>query len=331
MPSRSETRSIDAFLTTTLAEYGRTLHDNIFDDVPLLSYLNGKLGKALAGRGPDSQIKKVLNGGERIIEPLLYGRNSTVDSYSGSEMLDTTLQDGITNAAYDWAQYSVAIGIEGIQKRNNKGRHALVNLLQAKTTQAEMTIQERLNSDAYKDGTGNNSKNILGLGGHISATATTGGLAPATHTWWKSEVTASVGAFATYGISKMRTMTNTLTIGNISPDMIVTTQDVYEAFENELTDQRRYTDSKVGDVGFENLVFKNQPIIFDRDCTSGFMYFLNRRYMKWVVHAEADLKMADPGFQTPIGQDVSTALILFQGNMTVNNRRRLGVLTGITT
>jgi len=59
--------------------------------------------------------------------------------------------------------------------------------------------------------------------------------------------------------------------------------------------------------------------------------FLNRRYMKWCVHAEADLKMAEPGFQTPIGQDVSTALILFQGNMTVNNRRRLGVLTGITT
>jgi|TARA_R100001530_G_scaffold42309_1_gene32225 hypothetical protein len=330
MPARSETRSIDAFLTTTLAEYGRTLHDNIFDDVPLLSYLNGKLGKALAGKGPDGQIKKVLTGGERIVEPLMYGTNSTVDSYSGSEMLDTTLQDGMTNASFDWAQYSVSIGIEGIQKRNNKGRHALINLLQAKTTQAEMTLQERLNQDAYKDGTGNNSKNIDGLDTLISATTTVGGLAPATYSWWKANVVSGVGSFATNGYDKMRTMVNDLTIGNIGPDMIMTTQSVYESFEDTLTAQRRYTDSKVGDVGFENLVFKNRPIVFDRDATSGYMYFLNRRYMKWVVHSEADMKMAEPGFQTPIGQDVSTALILFQGNTVINNRRRLGVLQGIT-
>lgn len=79
--------NIDALLTTTLANYQETLVDNIFDDYPLLSYMNGKLGMAMRG----NTIKKVLDGGESIIEHLLYGTNSTTDSYAGAETLDYSI------------------------------------------------------------------------------------------------------------------------------------------------------------------------------------------------------------------------------------------------
>ena len=77
-----------------------------------------------------------------------------------------------------------------------------------------------------------------------------------------------------------------------------------------------------------NLTFKGVPVIFDRDCPSGNMYFLNSKYINLVVHRDAD--MSTGPFVTPENQDVSTAQILFQGNMTVNNRRMHGVMTGIT-
>ncbi len=324
MPSRSETRAINDFLTQTLSEYIPTLHDNIFDDVPLLSFLNGKLRGAVQG----NSAKKMLSGGDRILEPLLYGRNSTIDSYAGAEVLDTTLQDGVTNATFPWKQYSGSVGITGLHRRGNMGKHQLINMLQSKTTQAELTFQERLNQDSYQDGTGNNSKNVDGLAKQVSATLTTGGLNPSTHAWWKAEVDSSSPAFDTDGRKKMTTMFNTLTIGRVSPDLMLTTQDIYEFYETSLIDQKRFQSDKVADAGFQNLTFKGRPIVFDRDCPSGLMYFLNSKYIKWVVHSDADFAPTD--FVRPENQDASVSLILLQANITISNRRRLGVISGIT-
>ena len=94
MSGLSETRTQDALLTTTLANYRNTLYDNIFDNYPLLSYLNGKLGQAINGKS----VKRVVSGGESIVEQLMYDVNSTASSYSGAETLDTALQDGMTIA-----------------------------------------------------------------------------------------------------------------------------------------------------------------------------------------------------------------------------------------
>jgi len=77
-----------------------------------------------------------------------------------------------------------------------------------------------------------------------------------------------------------------------------------------------------------NLTFKGVPVIFDRSCTSGYIYFLNSKYLNLVVHSDADFSTGP--FITPENQDVSTAMILFQGNLTTNNRRKLAVITGVT-
>lgn len=90
MPGVTESRQWDALLTTTLANYRKQLIDNIFNDYPFLSYMNGKLGKAIRG----GSVKRTVSGGESIVEHLLYEKNSTVKSYAGAETLDTTLQEG---------------------------------------------------------------------------------------------------------------------------------------------------------------------------------------------------------------------------------------------
>ena len=168
---RTDSITYNAFLTTTLQEYIPTLQDNIFIEEPLLSWFNGKLGKA-TGKG--NSPKRVLNGGESILEPLLYESNSTVASYSGAETIDTTLQDGMTNARFDWAQYSGTVGITGKEKRANRGKHALINLLGAKTTQLESSLSQRLNIDLWSTTVGNSGKNINGMPLHVSATLSTG-------------------------------------------------------------------------------------------------------------------------------------------------------------
>lgn len=249
-------------------------------------------------------------------------------SYAGAESLDTTLQEGMTIGRYNWKQYAVSVGITGLEKRNNQGEAAMINLLSSKAKQAEMSLRDRMSVDSFADGTGNGSKNLTGLAAIVSATATVGGIAPATYTWWKSDVTSSAGSFAATGIDKMRTTFNNITFGNDKPDFCVTTQSVYEFYEKALQPQERFSSNTTADAGFMNLTFKGVPIVFDRDCTSGYMYFLNSKYLSFVVHKDADFSTGP--FVTPENQDVSTAMILFQGNLTTNNRRKLGVITGIT-
>ena len=95
--------SFDALLSTTLANYRKQLTDNVFTARPLTYFLMDK------GR------IRMLDGGTKIVEPLIYGTNSTVASYSGYDTLSLTAQEGISAAEYDWKQYAVSIAISGIE------------------------------------------------------------------------------------------------------------------------------------------------------------------------------------------------------------------------
>jgi hypothetical protein len=269
-------------------------------------------------------VKRTEAGGESIVEHLLYAMNSTVKSYSGAETLDTTLQEGMTIARYNWKQYAASIGITGLEKRSNNGEAAMINLLQAKTKQAEMSLKDRLSVDAFSDGTGNGSKNLTGLQALISATTTVGGLTVAAYPWWVASITATA-SFAASGLDNMRTGFNTVSFGNDKPDAIFTTQTIFEYYEKALQPQERFASNTVADAGFLNLTFKGVPIMFDRDCPTGRMFMLNSNAISFVVHQDADFTTG--AFQTPENQDVSTAMILFQGNLTTNNRRKLAGLT----
>jgi len=318
----------DSLLTTTLFNYRKQIIDNIFDVFPFLSWLNGKLG--IAQRG--STVKRVVDGGESIVEHLLYAANTTVNSYSGAELIDTTLQEGHTIARYNWKQYAGTVGITGLERRSNMGEAQLIALLQAKISQLEMSFRNTMSEDAHATSSANSGKDLTPIGliveGSDSTVGSLSGGPTGTFTWWTAEETASAGSFAATGLSKMRSMYNTLSFGNDKPDFCMTDQNVFEYYEKSLQPQERFTDNKVADAGFLNLTFKGIPIVFDRDCQSGTMYFLNSKYLSFVVHKDAD--MATSPFVSPENQDVTTSKMIWQGNLTTNNRRKLGKISGIT-
>lgn len=324
MPGIAETRTYNALLTTTLANYQKKMVDNIFDVYPLLSWLNGKLGEAMRG----ASVKKTLEGGESIVEHVLYEKNSTVKSYSGAETLDTTLQEGMTIARYEWKQYAGTVGITGRERRANMGEPALIRLLESKTKQTEMSMRDTLSIDAYGDGTGNGSKVLTGLQEIVSATGVLAGINPSTNAWWAAYSRLTAGSFAANGIKYMGVAFDNLSFGNDKPDFIVTDMATYGFYRDAAQPLERLQIAKVADLGFANLAFMTVPILFDRDCTAGYMYFLNSAYINLNVHKDADFKTGE--FITPENQDVSTAKILFQGNLSVCDRRKHGVISGFT-
>lgn len=323
MPSVTDSQVFDAYLTSTQSHRLGTIHDQVFDKTPTASWMNGKMGMALRG----STIKTPLSSGNRIEVPIMFGKNNTSGWYSRSEELDTTKQDGATMAIYPWTQHSVSITMDGLETNTNMGEHQIVNLTTFKTDQAIQSAREDFSIAIFGDGTANNGKQMTGLQVLVDDSATAGGLDPAIHTTWRSTDITS-GSFSSQGLADMNNAFNTVTRQSGPPDFITTTQEIYQFFENTLQPQVRYGDKRVMNSGFVSLLFKQVPLVFDRDCTAGFMYMLNSGGLRLYVHPNVDFKMSP--FQTPVGRDVSVAMILWLGNLVVTERRAHAVIKGMT-
>jgi len=301
-------------LSTTLYNYRDQLVDNIFKAHVLLDHLNTK-GRVL-----------VEEGGVSIVEPVLYEANSTAEMYAGYDVIALTPQEGISAANYEWKQIAASIAISGIEEAKNRGKEQVIKLLNAKITQAEQSIQELMNGQLFS-GTGA-GENMFGIN-KIAATQNNvvGGIDSATETWWDPTVTNIGGAL---DLVDMGTLYNDVSKGNDVPDIIVTTQTQYEAYENLLTPLVRYQDVAKANAGFQNLMFKQTPVVFDKVCTSGHMYFLNSKYLK-LTGMSGNWFNTTP-FQNGVvnGVDARYALILAYGALTCSARLRQGALTGLT-
>jgi len=307
--------NFDALLSTTLANYRDQLTDNVFTARPLTYFLQDK------GR------IRMLNGGTKIVEPLIYGTNSTVASYSGYDSLSLTPQAGITAAEYDWKQYASTIAISGIEEAKNNGEQEIINLLEAKIMQAEESMREGFNQMFFADGTGNSGKDWNGLGNIVEASGTVGGINRATagNEYWRSYEENTAGALS---LAQMATAYNTVSVGNDHPDMILTTQTLFEKYEALLVPNLRFTDTKTADAGFQNLLYKAAPVTYDVHCTAGVVYFLNSKYLTLVGHSGK--WFAQTSFVQPENVDARYALILCYGNLTCRNAKKQGKLTAKT-
>lgn len=341
----------DSLLSTTLMAFRDTLVDNIFKDSAFLAYLRM------------SDAVKKQNGGERIAMPLMYGDNNTVKSYSGEEVLDTTIQDGLTTAFYEWKEIGGTISITRKEERQNSGEGRLINLLESKIKQAEMSMRETLNQQLVQ-GTvsgatfvpGNEGKDLYPLGYFFrkanATNPTTGGnvgnISSAAESWWRHKTavldSASVdtgNAFAmavtTYAGMKagLRRMYNHCSRGSGgSPDLVLFDQVTFETYENALDSAVRYTNTAMADMGFDTIKLRGATCIWDElvpdldngttAITAGTAFFLNTKFYNLVIDSETDI-ITTP-FVEPENQTVKTAKILFMGNAAVSNMRKHGVV-----
>jgi hypothetical protein len=312
----------NALLSTTLQNYQPTLVDNIFKDLVLLNHLNSK------GR------VQVEEGGTSIVEPLMYAVNNTVGSYSGYDAIDLTPQDGITAAEYQWKQMAASIAISGIEESKNRGTEAIIKLLNAKIMQAEESLKSSLNTMLYSDGTGNGGKDFNGLG-NIVATLnnTVGGINANTNVspdgtkWWNPfhDVSAS-----TLSQQDMGVVYNQISKGSDVPDLILTNANLFEKYESLLTANVRYQDVAKANAGFQNLMFKQTPLVFDlaiaAATSSAPMYFINSKYLKLTGMNGHWFNTTDFQNGTVAGVDARYALVMAYGELTCSNRARQGYL-----
>lgn len=320
-------------LTTTLELYMRSRPaDAIFGEIGLFSWLSKK-----------AKVRK--EGGLKILEPITYRKSTSVGSYSGYDTLDLTPQEGLTNAEYEWKQYYGTVVISGRELMLNQGKPRLINLLDQKVQQMETSLVDKVNTDLFLDGSGNDSKEFTGLAAMILASGTYGNIARSAYSWWRSNVTAVGGPLSIEGASGIRRMYNDCSLGKgrMAPTAILTTQIAYEAFEAMMSPYFRFnTGDNTPALEGQNLKYKKAGLMWDDMCQSGVMYFLNDRVMNFVFHSDrASLDVdqkedRDEGvfrlepFTKPDNQDAQSAKAFLMGNLTCNNPRYLGKFTGLS-
>lgn len=312
--------NITEVVTTTLRCRSKTIADNTLNHNSLLREINM--------RG-----LKTVPGGRIITETLMYGDNSTVDSYAEYETIDTTPQNVIDAAEYDWRQYAGSISMSGLEKLKNSGKEAFINWLDARQSNLEKSLQNRVATDVYSDGT--NANNIGGLQELIAdspATGTIGGINRANFTFWRNQVQEDQ---ATVTSSNIQTEMNLLWLNTIrgtdKPNLITADNAFYEAYEASLQTLQRFMSDKKAGAGFEELVYKGGcRVVYDDQCPTNRMYFLNVDYLQFRPHVDANFVVINAGgadrVRQSVNQDAFVILFGFTGNLTMSNAARQGVL-----
>jgi len=315
-----------ALISTTLSNYAKTLRDQIFENTILLSYFKKK------------GAVKYEDGGLSLSETLMYGTNGTVRSYSGYDEFDITPQEGMTNAVFDWKNVAGTLSISREELRKNSGEHRIVNLVESKARQLRMSMKDVIATMLYSDGAGNFGKDLDGLELIVADTPTSGTVgnidrSDATNSWWRNWSTTGAKTTTPFDtlLGLMETMYNNCTRygDGDNPDLIVCDQSTFEGYVSQLIQKQRFTgESADGSFKQENLKFKGGMITWDpycpSDATHGRMYFLNSNYLRLTVDKDTDFITTD--FITPNNQQVKTSQMLFMGNLTVTNCRKLGVI-----
>ena len=285
----SETKTWLDIASTTIENYRPMFWDQITDAIPLIKII----------RQRDSVT---LDGGDGIVETVMYALNNTVGSYSGYDLLDLTPQETFTTAKDDWKDIAGSVTFSQDDIDRNRGKAQMKNLLQGRIKNLRLSYQSSLNTMLYRDGTGNSSKDILGLLALVadSSTNTVHDISGAAESWWRNvsyaydTCTADTapgyfgaqqgGTLNTYSIRNVLSSTlpadnfdttflfsldhvfDEVTFGDTGPHIGVCTYKVYQRLKHSMYQNKRFDMEDTGraDPGFRHVNFNGIPVVFDR-------------------------------------------------------------------
>lgn len=295
----------------------KTPIDIYFTENVLLFVLMGKGMMAENLVGPDSG--ETVDGGKKIKIILEYDEGHK-GAYGNTTKIPLSKKEIYNAALYRWAGYHAANSIDLDDKVQNSGDAAIVNLVHGKLENIKKTLRSEMGSKIYDAAaTGND---FLGLGDLFNSTSSEayGEIKEDDMSDWKANV---ITDSETISFAIMQKLRRTGKIGQNrrnKPDIYITTDILKDAFENSLQVQARYTDHKLAQAGFDNILFSGVPIVPDDNQADNHMDGLNTRLLSIKTHK--DYQFTRPVWQSPIDQpDVAVANQRWIGQLVCRNRK----------
>ena len=305
-----------AALSMSLADYRKTLIDNVYNSLVILKLCD------------QAGTKITINGGMSVVESVIRDKQDEGGFYLGADILNNTQKNTTDFVEFRWQNAYEPILITRDEERQNSGdMHKILNLVSTKTELSDRALRNRLDQ-ALSTPVGA-ANNLIDLETLVN-TGTLGTKAGASETFWQSTVTTS-GQFAAQGLTDMITayyaVSSSATVDN--PTAFITTKTIFQKFmQTRLPLERISNGDMTANAGFTNLTFMGKPLIYGNYISTGLLFGLNMNYINWNVDTETDF-ITTP-FISPSNQTVKVAYILLRANLTTNNRRRHFKLQSIT-
>jgi hypothetical protein len=321
---------VGQIIATTYESRNGKLSDNLTAHNALFNHIN-KSGNV-----------KSFSGGSVITEELVWAANGNAGSYSGADALTVNETGGIDRAEFDMKQYAAPIVFTGRDELMNAGKEKVIDLLEAKIEQAETSLFNKLNVDAYGDGTGNSSKVITGLAAAVSTSPSSGTYGSidrsnSSYAFWRNknyisgvDFTSGQAATSSTIINQLGQVVQGVTFGSNRPTVIIAGLTVYNLLLGATTANQRFMDGGKADAGFQSLDFQGIPVVYDA-ANASFLatqaYALNTKFLRLRVHKDRNFVMLKG--KDPSNQDLTIETLVWAGNLTSSGQRYQAVYSSL--
>lgn len=294
--------------------------------------------------------------GRTLRSPIKVSKNITGTSFRGFDTFSVAATDNRQFLEFTPSFYQITCALPGDELSVADTEDKVLDLMKLTIQSDTEDMADDLGTIFYADGTGNGSKDPLGLGALVddgTSVATIGGLSRTTYPTLASTVTASSG---TLTLAKVDTLWIAVTSGAQKPTAIYTTEAVFNFYGQLLRPQERINKDVgtmkglSGGTGFVALAYNGKPVLMDEKCTSGAFIMLNEDFVDWYALPYYNAKpiayksqIEGNDYEAPIGLGFSwsdwiipansasvVGHVYFGGQFITNNPKRHGKLTGIT-
>lgn len=294
--------------------------------------------------------------GRTLRAPIKVSKNTTGQSFRGLDTFSVAATDNRQYLEFTPSFYQITCALPGDELSVADTEDKVLDLMKLTIQSDTEDMADDLGTIFYADGTGNSSKDPLGLAALVddgNSVSSIGGLSRSTYATLASTVTASSG---TLTLAKVDTLWSNVTSGAQKPTAIYTTETVYNLYGQLLRPQERITKEAsrmkglAGGTGFTSLDYSGKPVIQDEKCTSGAFIMVNEDFVDWYGLPFFNAKpisyknqIEGNDYDAPLGLGFSwsdwivpanagavVGHIYFGGQFITTNPKRHGKLTGVT-
>ncbi|MCK5681547.1 phage major capsid protein, partial [bacterium] len=205
---------------------------------------------------------KTIPGGKKIQVVLEHAKGNT-GSYGATTKLPLSKKEIYNAAFFRWAAYFAGVTVDLEDQRQNSGDLAIVNMVNGKLKNAQKGIRQEMAEAVYTAAASADA--LLGLGDLFNASSSTayGEIAEDDMAAWKANVDTTAEDISFTVMQKIRRLASIDDNTEGKPNLYITTEALKDGYEASLQTQTRYSDVKLVDSGFDNILFGGAPIVAD--------------------------------------------------------------------
>lgn len=331
-----ETRTIDNAFVTTWYDIKEEAADNILNATVAWAAING------AG------CMKTQEGSEFITRTVRYNYQTATEIEKG-DTLPMGEVEMETMARWEWRTIASHVQRDMFDDQRNRGPAKIKDFVGMKLDGAKDGLEQKFESSLFNAiVTGETGKLVQGFHDMVPpiasrSTGTYGGInrpltyadsgngvyAPATgNTWWGPKyLPGTLASVEDDLLTDMKKLYNTVHANQSPPNLILTTQslfEIYEEFALDISQIIKDEGNRLADLGFEVLRFKGKPMIWSASMTANHMLMLNTDHIEFVYDPGYWFEMTD---WKPVPNEAKRiAHIVCFGNMISDQLRRHGRL-----